>query len=91
MGLLIDYSSNIISVLILLFYFNRIISNKFIINNNEINPLMVLLLIIIVSTPLILLNLYSDKVKSLLGEINIFKLSTIHCESPLWVRRGGRS
>jgi len=81
LGMLINYLTNITSILILLFYFNKIINNKFTIDQTEINPLKILLLIIIVFTPLILLNLYADKVNNLLGEYNIFKFQSIHCES----------
>jgi len=81
LGMLISYLTNITSILILLFYFNKIINKKFIINKNEINPLKILLLIVIVLTPFILLNLYSDRINTLLGEYNIFKFSSIQGDS----------
>jgi len=78
--MLINYSSNITSLLILYFYFNRIINKEFIINNNDINPIKILLLIGIVLTPLIIFNLYSSQINKFLGEYKIFKFSSIHCQ-----------
>jgi hypothetical protein len=79
LGPLIDFSTGLISLLIILFYFKKIITNKFIINNNEINPLKLLFLIFIIFTPFILLNFYADKINNLLDEYNIF--NSIHCDS----------
>ena len=78
LGLLVDFSTSIISLIFLLFYFNRIINKKFIINQNQINPLEVLLIIF---TPITLLIFYSDKIINLLAESNLFKFSSIHCDS----------
>jgi len=61
LGILIDYSTSLISLIILLFYFNRIITNKFVINNNKINPLKVLFIIFIIFTPLSPLNFIQIK------------------------------
>jgi hypothetical protein len=81
LGILIDYSTTILSLIILLFYFNRIMNKNFIINQNQINPLKVLFMIFIILTPFILLNLYADKINNLLGEYNIFKFSSIYSDS----------
>lgn len=95
LGIYIDSSTNFISLIILLFYFNKIFNKKFFINSDEINPLKVFFLIIIVLTPFIVLNFYGDQIMSLFnlcadqikkylsigGEMNIFKLSTVHCQS----------
>jgi|ERR1700724_22853 len=78
LGMLINYSTNITSLLILCFYFYEIINHKFNINTSpegEINPLKILFLIGIVFTPLIVFNLYADEINNLLGN-NIFKFSS---------------
>lgn len=57
----------------ILYYFNRIINNRFVIDNNQINPLKFLFILIIILTSFILLNFYPDKIINLLSDYNIFK------------------
>jgi hypothetical protein len=77
LGILIDSSTSLLSFIILLFYFNRIITNKFVINTNKINPLKVLILIFILLTPFIPLNFYSNKIIYYILKNNIFKIYSI--------------
>lgn len=81
LALFTDYTTNLISVIILLINLNRILRNKLIINTKEIKPLKILFLILILFTPLKLLIFYSDKNFNLFNHYNIFKFSTIHCDS----------
>jgi hypothetical protein len=69
--------TNLISIILLLFYSIYIITMEFNIieSNNNINPLVIVINILILFIPFIMLNFYCDK-------INIFdKYFIIHCDS----------
>jgi hypothetical protein len=73
--------TNIISILFVLCFFNKILTTEFNIDdNNNFKPLRVLCYIIIIFCPVILFNCYYEKIMAFLGDYVINKF-VIHCES----------
>jgi len=70
----VEYT-NILTLILLLFYLKDIFNKEFKISDNNINPLFIILNIFILFIPFIMLNFYCDK-------INILdKYFIIHCDS----------
>nr|YP_009739415.1 hypothetical protein [Tricholoma flavovirens]QIC20259.1 hypothetical protein [Tricholoma flavovirens] len=75
----VEYT-DILSVLLLLFYLKPIFKKEFKIINNNINPLLVVFNLSLILLPFILLNFYYDQIISLVDKY-IIKHMTIYCDS----------
>jgi hypothetical protein len=75
------YYTNVLSIILLVYYIITNLNKKFNINNNDnINIVSMLINLLIIITPIILLNIYSDKIMIFVDDYFI-KPNTIYCDS----------